>query len=152
MKATNKRVFSCVLSLAMCLSLVQFPAFAAETAQGHQHTMACYRLTCEEDHIHDWTCFAQHMPYECGLEEGQTHMHNENRMTCEEVLVYTCGKEEHIHTSECEAEVHPSGEVQPGDVEIPAENDEWSEEDSFGNDYSTLPEILVAGEDQRLRE
>ena len=128
MKNIRKRAISLLLTLVMCLSMVNLTVFADEVDEGevvaevyncgleeHTHTEECYKaeivkeLVCgvgegaeAEDgttHTHTDACWKPVL--ECGLEETEGHTHTG---ACYGEAELTCGKDEtegHAHGEDC---------------------------------------------------
>ena len=85
-----------------------------EDLEGHIHDSSCYtteqELACGEEevipHTHGDSCYDESGQLICELPEVLAHQHDENCVSelegePEQILVLTCGKEEHTHTDEC---------------------------------------------------
>ena len=92
-----------ITTYALVLPAITIEKTAACGIEEHQHDESCYesRLICGQEesdgHHHDDSCYTDTGELVCDLEESEGHSHTD---ACyEKVLV--CGKESHIHSTEC---------------------------------------------------
>lgn len=92
-----------ITTYALVLPAITIEKTAACGIEEHQHDESCYesRLVCGQEesdgHHHDDSCYTDTGELVCDLEESGGHSHTD---ACyEKVLV--CGKESHIHSTEC---------------------------------------------------
>ena len=143
--------------------IVEAEAWSKEPVCGleeHTHDISCYSLgerplVCgleeSESHAHDETCYDEEGNLICGQEEHEGHVHGEECLgEAEPVLI--CERPEHVHTEAC----YPAEEVQPEETQqdeaVPEETRKGEETVSEDPEVTEQPETSPEAEEKEKPE